>query len=443
MNRKLGLVRMGKRAKALLAQDKMYISPSYTRGYPFFMERGKGAWVWDVDGNAFLDFTSGIAVTATGHSHPRVVKAIREQAGKFLHMSGSDFYYQPEIELARRLASIAPGKEPKKVFFCNSGTEAVEAAIKLARYATGRQNFISFYGSFHGRTMGAMSLTASKEVQRLGFGPVMPGVTHVPYGDCAHCAYNLEYGTCGIACVSFIEDVVFKRTLPPEEVAAIFFEPIQGEGGYIVPPPEFFPRLKALADKHGILLVSDEIQSGLGRTGKMFAIEHWNVVPDIVTIAKAVASGLPLGAMIAPARVMNWGPGSHGSTFGGNPVACAAALETLDLLEQGLVRNSARMGEYLLKRLEAIQARSGLIGRVGGMGLMIGMEIVEDKATMKQAPALRTRIVDTCFHLGLLVLPCGPSSVRFIPPLVIGRREADTALGIFEEALGKVEKGRR
>jgi 4-aminobutyrate aminotransferase len=441
--RQMGISRLGKRASKLLLLDKKYISPSYTRGYPFFMDHGKGAYVWDVDGHGFLDFTSGIAVTSTGHSHPAVVKAIEEQARKFLHMSGSDFYYETEIALAGKLATMAPGKEPKKVFFCNSGAEAVEAAIKLARHATGRQYFISFFGAFHGRTMGALALTASKAGQRSRFSPLMPGVVHVPYGDCAHCAYNLRYGTCGIACVSFIEDVLFKRTLPANEVAAIFVEPIQGEGGYVVPPKEFHPMLRALADKHGILLVSDEIQAGMGRTGKMFAIEHWNVVPDIITVAKAVASGLPLGATIAPARLMDWPPGAHGSTFGGNPVSCAAALATVKLLENGLVTNAARMGDYLMRRLAVIQKKNRVIGRLSGKGLMIGVEIVEDKTSMKPAPALRNKIVDACFYLGLLVLPCGPTALRLVPPLVIGREEADLALDIFEKALAKVGKGRR
>jgi 4-aminobutyrate aminotransferase len=441
-NERLGLSRIGSRAGKLLALDNKYISPSYTRGYPFFMDHGKGAFVWDVDGHRFLDFTSGIAVTSTGHSHPAVVKAIEGQARKFLHMSGSDFYYAPEIELAEKLASIVPGKKPKKVFFCNSGAESIEAAIKLARYATRRQYFVAFYGSFHGRTMGALALTGSKDTQRSRFGPLMPGVVHVPYGDCAHCAYNLRYPSCDIACVSFIEDTVFKRTLPPEEVAAIFVEPIQGEGGYVVPPPGYHPRLKALAEKHGILFVSDEIQSGLGRTGKMFAIEHWNVVPDIVTVAKAVASGLPLGAMIAPADIMTWRPGAHGSTFGGNPVSCAAALETIRLLEDGLVANAAKMGNYLAKHLKVIQNRSRVLGRLSGKGLMIGMEIVRDKKSMKPAPAVRDKIVETCFSLGLLILPCGPTSLRFIPPLVIGREEADIALAIFKKAVAVAEKGR-
>lgn len=439
----LGISRIGKNARALLNKDSKYISPSYTRVYPFFMERGEGAYVWDVDANRFLDFTCGIAVTSTGHSHPKVVKAIEDQARRFLHMSGSDFYYEKEILLAERLAAVAPGNKPKKVFFCNSGAEAVETAIKLARYATGRQHFISFFGSFHGRTMGALALTASKDTQRKRFSPLMPGVTHVPYGDCAHCAYNLVYGKCGIACVDYIEEVLFKRTLPPEEVAAIFIEPVQGEGGYIVPPPEFIPRLKALADKYGILLVSDEVQAGMGRTGKMFSIEHWNVVPDIICVAKALASGLPLGAVIAPADVMAWKPGSHGSTFGGNPVSCAAALATLDLLEGGLVDNAARMGSYLIKRLKAIQERSKVVSSVTGKGLMIGLEIVEGKRTRKPAPVVRNAIVDACFHLGLLVLPCGPSTVRIVPPLIIGKKEADIGLAIFAKALARTERGKR
>lgn len=441
--KRLGITRLGRRANRLLGLDKKYISPSYTRGYPFFMDHGKGAYVWDTDGHAFLDFTSGIAVTSTGHSHPAVVKAIQHQAGKFLHMSGSDFYYEPEIALAAKLAEIVPGREPKKVFFCNSGAEAVEAAIKLSRHATRRQHFISFYGSFHGRTMGAMALTASKAGQRAHFSPVMPGVVHVPYGNCAHCVFNLEYGKCDTACVDFIENTVFKRTVPPDEVAAIFVEPIQGEGGYVVPPREFLPKLKALAEKYGILFVSDEIQSGMGRTGKMFAIEHWGVVPDIVTVAKGVASGLPLGATIAPGRLMDWAPGSHGSTFGGNPVSCAAALATIKVLEDGLIENAARMGDYLMTRLAVIQQESRTLGRINGKGLMIGIEIVEDRETMKLAPAIRDKIVDACFWSGLLVLPCGPSTLRLIPPLVIGRREADTALEILRKAIAKVEKGLR
>lgn len=439
---KLGVSRIGKRAKKLLAIDEKYISPSYTRAYPFFIDHGDGAYVWDVDGNAFLDFTSGIGVTSTGHSHPRVVEAIKKQAGRFLHMSGSDFYYDTEILLARKLARITPGSNDKKVFFCNSGAESIEAALKLARYATGRQYFIAFLGSFHGRTMGAMSLTSSRYVQRARFGPLMPGVVHVSYADCARCAYGMTYGKCDNACVSFIEDTVFKRNICPEEVAAIFVEPILGEGGYIVPPPEFHRELKKLADKYGILYVADEVQSGMGRTGKMFAIEHWGVVPDIVTIAKGVASGMPLGATVASSRIMKWEPGSHGSTFGGNPVSCAAALATIDLLEESLVDNAARMGRYLTRHLKTMQKKYRHLGRISGKGLMIGMEIIKDGRSMKPAPDVRDKIMDVCFREGLLILPCGPTSLRFVPPLVIGRKEADIALDIFDQALRKVGKGR-
>lgn len=441
-DRNLGLTRLGKKARRLKRIDEKYISSSYTRGYDFFMARGDGAWVWDVDGNKFLDFTSGIGVSATGYNNKRVVAAIEQQARKFLHMSGSDFYYEKEILLARKLASLAPGRKPKSVFFCNTGAEAVEAAIKLAKFATRRQYFIAFLGSFHGRTTGALSLTSSKAVQRAGFGPLMPGVVHVPYGDCAHCAYGCEYGTCGIRCVTYIEDVIFKKNVHPKEVAAIFVEPVLGEGGYVFPPPEFHARLRELTSKYGILLVADEVQSGMGRTGRMFAIEHYKVVPDIIAVAKGIASGLPLGAIIAPRDLMTWPPGSHGSTFGGNPVSCAAALATIDLLERGLVKNSERMGKYVMKRLVRIQRESRSIGRLAGKGLMIGMEIVKNKESMEPAPRLRTRIVQEAFWRGLLLLPCGSTSLRFVPPLVIGRKEADTALEIFEECVRLAEKRR-
>ena len=440
--RDLGLTKLGRTARRLKRADSKFVSSSYTRGYDFFMDRGEGAWVWDVDGNKFLDFTSGIGVSATGYNNKRVVSAIEKQARKFLHMSGSDFYYEKEIRLAEKLASLAPGRRPKRVFFCNTGAEAVEAAIKLARYATGRQYFIAFLGSFHGRTMGALSLTSSKAVQRAGFGPLMPGVVHVPYGDCAHCAYGLEYGKCDIRCVSYIEDVIFKKNVHPREVAAVFAEPILGEGGYIVPPPEFHVRLRDLTSKYGILYVADEVQSGMGRTGKMFAIEHYKVVPDIITVAKGIASGLPLGAIVAPRDIMDWPPGSHGSTFGGNPVSCAAALATIDLLERRLVRNAGRMGAYIMKQLAKVQEESRSIGRLTGKGLMIGMEIVKTRKTMAPAPGMRDRIVGSCFRHGLLILPCGSTSLRFVPPLVIGRKEADTALEIFEECVQLAEKGR-
>jgi 4-aminobutyrate aminotransferase len=443
LRNQLGMSRMGKRARRLLALDRKHMSPSYTRCYPLFIDHGRGAYVWDADGNAFLDFTSGIGVTSTGHCHPEVVRAVQDQASRFLHMSGSDFYYQPEIELAGRLARITPGGSSKKVFFSNSGAEAVEAAIKLARYATGRQYLIAFLGSFHGRTMGALSLTSSKNVQRAGFGPLVPGVIHVPYGDCRRCAYGRTYPGCDIACISYLENVIFDRNVSPHEVAAVFVEPILGEGGYIVPPPEFHRRLRELTSKYGILLVADEVQSGMGRTGRMFAIEHWGVVPDVVAVAKGIASGLPLGATVAPSRIMRWVPGSHASTFGGNPVSCAAALATMDLLEKSLVRNAARMGSYLLDRLEKLRKRRRHFGALSGVGLMIGMEIVRDKRSMKPAPGLRDKLVQACFRRGLLILPCGPHSVRFIPPLTIGREEADLALEVFAESLSQIGKGRK
>ncbi|MFQ6057838.1 MAG: acetyl ornithine aminotransferase family protein [Anaerolineae bacterium] len=431
----------GPRAKEYVARDAAAMSPSYTRSYPFVMDHGRGSLVWDVDGNRYIDFNAGIAVTATGHSHPDVVKAIKDQTEKFIHMSGSDFYYPVQIELAEKLTSIATGSEPKKLFFTNSGAEAIEAAIKLARYATGRPRFLAFYGGFHGRTMGALALTASKYVQHQGFAPLMPGVTHVPYGYCYRCPINLKYPQCDIACVDYIEDIVFRQAVPPEEVAAIFVEPIQGEGGYVVPPPGWHERLRALADKYGILLVTDEIQTGLGRTGKWFAIEHWGVVPDIVCVAKGIASGLPLGAMIARADLMIWPPGAHGNTFGGNPVCCAAALATLRLIEGGLMENAARMGAYMLGRLQDMQSYHPAIGDVRGKGLMIGIELVRDKATKERAPEVRDEVIQRAFKKGLLILGCGLNTVRLMPALTIDRETADTGLAIFEEALTEAEEG--
>jgi len=430
----------GPKAKAWVEKDAAAISPSYTRSYPFVMDYGKGSEVWDVDGNRFIDFNAGIAVTGTGHCHPAVVRAIQEQAEKFLHMSGTDFYYPVQIKLAEKLNALAPGPAPKKLFFTNSGAEAVESAIKLARYATGRPRFLAFYGAFHGRTMGALALTASKTVQRQGFAPLMPGVTHVPYGYCYRCSFNLEYPDCDIACVDYIEEVVFGQEVPPEEVAAIFVEPIQGEGGYVVPPPGWHERLRALADRYEILLVADEIQTGMGRTGKWFAIEHWGVVPDIVCMAKGIASGLPLGAMIARADLMTWPPGAHGNTFGGNPIACAAALETIRLVEEGLMDNAAKMGRYFLDHLDRIKDEHPSIGDIRGKGLMIGIELVKDKATREPAPELRDEVIQRAFQKGLLVLGCGPSTARFMPALNISQDIVDEGLAIFKEALTEVEK---
>lgn len=429
----------GPKAKRYVERDTEAIAPCYTRYYPFVMDHGQGSIAWDVDGNRYIDFNAGVAVTATGHSHPEVVKAIQEQAAKFIHMSGTDFYYRVQIELAEKINSLVPGDHPKQLFYTNSGTESVEAALKLARYYTKRPRMIAFLGAFHGRSMGALALTASKAVHRRGFAPLLSEVTHVPYAYCYRCPYHLHYPGCDVACVRFIE-YIFEHTVPPEEVAAIFMEPIQGEGGYIVPPPEFHPRLRALADKYGILLVDDEIQTGMGRTGRWFAIEHWGVVPDIVTIAKGVASGMPLGAMVARRELMTWPPGAHGNTFGGNPVCCAAALATIRLLEGGLIENAARMGQYMLQKAEALKERHPTIGDVRGKGLMIGLELVKDKETKEAAPALRDQVIQSAFEKNLLILGCGHSTIRMMPALTIDAKTADEGLAIFEEALSEVER---
>jgi len=403
------------------------------------MDHGQGSLVWDIDGAQFIDFTAGIAVTATGHCHPEVVQAIKDQADKFIHMSGTDFYYAVQTELAEKINSLVPGSEPKQVFFTNSGTEAVEAAFKLARYSTGCSRMIAFIGAFHGRSMGALSLTASKYVHRAGFSPLVPGVTHVPYGYCYRCAYNLEYPSCDVYCVKYIEDTLFKRLVSPEEVAAIFVEPIQGEGGYVVPPPLYHQRLCELTDKYDILLVDDEIQAGMGRTGKMFAIEHWNVVPDIVCIAKGIASGMPLGAMVARKRQMTWPSGAHANTFGGNPISCAAALATIRLIEGGYMQNAARMGERFMEQLKRMQAEHRSMGDVRGLGLMIGVELVKDKDTKEPAVDLRDAVVQKCFEKRLLILGCGMSTARFMPALNITEDLVDEGLDIFAEALTEAE----
>lgn len=429
----------GPKAQSLIASDDLYLSPSYTRVYPLAVERGEGAAIEDVDGNVFLDFTAGIAVCATGHCHPRVVAAIGEQSRRLLHMSGTDFYYAPQRDLARELARIAPGASKKRVFFTNSGAEAVEAAFKLARYHTGRPHMLAFFGAFHGRTMGALSLTGSKVNQRRGFEPLIPEVTHVGYGNCFRCPYNLAYPSCGLECVHHIEKNLFRRTVPPEKVAAVIVEPIQGEGGYIVPPPEFHRELKALCEAHGILFIADEVQTGMGRTGKMFALEHWGVEPDILCLAKGLASGMPLGAMIAREEVMDWAKGSHASTFGGNPVSCVAALETIRLLEEGLIENAARQGEVLLTGLAALARRHPIIGDVRGKGLMLAIELVRGTERLP-ATAERDLLVERCFHKGLLLLGCGESAIRFCPPLVISDDDARTALAIMAGALTEVEQ---
>lgn len=425
----------GPLASGLIQKDHRYVSPSYTRIYPLVAEKGHGLWVEDVDGNLFLDFTAGIAVCATGHSHPRVVEAIKEQADKLLHMSGTDFYYTPQIALAEKLSSVVPGEGDKKVFFGNSGAEAIEAAFKLARWHTRRELNIAFFGAFHGRTMGALSLTASKAIQKKHYNPLVPGITHVPYPYCYRCSYGLTYPRCGLECVHWIEDTLFRTVMPPEEVAAIFVEPIQGEGGYIVPPPEFHGALQGIARKHGILYVADEVQSGMGRTGKMFAMEHFGVVPDIVAVAKGIASGLPLGAMIAPSPIMDWEAGSHASTFGGNPVSCRAALATIGLLEEELMANARMQGERLMVGLKSLQDSLECIGDVRGKGLMVGVEFVKNRDTKERAGDLRNGIVARAFQKGLLLLGCGENTIRLCPALTVSREEVDVCLSIFEEVV--------
>ena len=435
----------GPEARRILALDAQYVSPSYTRSYPLVARRGSGAIVEDVDGNRFLDFSAGIAVVATGHCHPRVVEAIQKQAAELIHMSGTDFYYEGLAKLAQKLAEIAPGDNNKKVYFGNSGTEAMEAAMKLARYHTRRDKFIAFLGAFHGRTMGSLSLTASKPVQRRGFGPLVPGVYHVPYAYCYRCPYGLEPESCAVECATVIERELFRTVVPASEVAAIVVEPIQGEGGYIVPPPKFLRELRRMADEHGIALVFDEVQCGMGRTGKMWACQHAGVEPDILATAKGIASGMPLGVTISSAEFMNWGPGAHASTFGGNPVSVAAALTTIELLEQGLVENAARVGSHILGRLKDWLRRFPVVGDVRGMGLMIGIEFVTDQQTKQKAAELRDRVVQGAFQRGLLTLGCGENVLRLMPPLVIDTDQADFALDVLEEIVGTehriVERG--
>lgn len=431
----------GPQAKAFIDRDRDVVSPSYTRGYPFVMDRGRGTEVWDVDGNRYLDFSSGVAVTSTGHSHPEVVRAIQDQAERFLHMSGTDFYYPSQVELAEQLNQIAPMDVPARVFFTNSGAEAIEASVKLAMYATERPYFIAFYGGFHGRTLGALAFTASKTVQRRCFNPTSPPVTHIPYPDPYRPVLSGPGGDEGEAVIRFLEDVVFARKVCPEEVAGILVEPIQGEGGYIVPPPSFFPALRRLCDRYGILLIVDEVQSGMGRTGKWFAIEHEGVEPDIVAVAKGIASGMPLGAALAPQDLMTWPAGSHASTFGGNPVSCAAALATHRLLKNGMIDNAALMGEVLMQRLREMMPDHPCIGDVRGRGLMVGVEIVKDRETRERAPDLRNRIVSEAFYRGLLLLGAGPNTVRLVPPLNVSLAHLDEALACFESILTMVEAG--
>jgi len=432
----------GPEAKRVVAADDRIISPSYTRSYPLVAKRGRGVRVEDVDGNEFLDFAAGIAVVSTGHCHPAVVAAIQKQAGELIHMSGTDFYYESLVTLSERLSAIAPMPGPHRFYYGNSGAEAIECALKLARYHTGRQNIIAFLGAFHGRTMGALSLTASKPQQRRRFAPLVPGVTHIRYPNVYRGCEGgpQEAEAFALGCARYIEDKLFHTVLPPEEVAAIFVEPIQGEGGYVVAPTIFMQELRRICDKHGILLVADEVQSGAGRTGKWWAIEHTGVEPDIVCSAKGIASGMPLGICMTKASIMDWKPGSHASTFGGNPVCIAAALATLDVLQNEGLANATAQGERMFSRLRGWPKKHPIVGDVRGRGLMIGIEIVKDQETREAAPALRDRIVDLAFERGLLILGCGENSIRLAPPLIVKEEECLVALDILEECVSTAER---
>jgi 4-aminobutyrate aminotransferase len=432
----------GPRARAAIAADTRLISPSYTRSYPLVARRGRGVRVEDVDGNEFLDFAAGIAVVSTGHCHPEVVAAIQKQAAELIHISGTDFYHEPLTQLADRLSAVAPMPGPHKFFYGNSGAEAVECALKLARYHTGRQQVISFLGAFHGRTMGALSLTGSKPQQKRRFSPLVPGVTHIrfPYTYRGCTGGPEEEEAFSLGCARYIEEKLFKTILAPEEVAAIFIEPIQGEGGYVVAPDNFLRELRAICNRHGILLVVDEVQCGAGRTGRWWAIEHSGVEPDMVCMAKGIASGMPLGICMTRAEIMDWVPGSHASTFGGNPISLAAAMATMDILEREGIRNAARVGEQMLQRLRPWTRTHPLVGEVRGRGLMIGIELVLDKTTREPATALRNRVEVLAFERGLMMLGCGETSLRLCPPLIVNQHEATIALDILEEVLTQVEK---
>jgi 4-aminobutyrate aminotransferase len=432
----------GPKARELLERDADVLSRSVVRWYPLVAESGSGCVVKDVDGNEYVDFNSGLVVMAVGHSHPRVVKAIKDQAEKLIHYSWTDFYYKAIVDLGEQLTKITPGSFSKKVFFSNSGAEANEAAMKMARWHTRKPLFLAYAGSFHGRSFGTMALTASKPVQRRHFFPLVPEVTHVPYPYCYRCPFGLKYPECKLWCVDFIEQEVLMKYHPPEDTAAMFVEPIQGEGGYVVPPEDYFARLKKILDKYEILMVDDEIQSGMGRTGKWFAIEHWGITPDIVTVAKALASGMPLGATVAKDEIMDWEGGSHANTFGGNPVACSAALQVIDIIkEEKLMENATRQGAYLMKRLKEMQQKYPIIGDVRGKGLMIGVEFVKDQETKTPASQEVLDVMNKCFRRGLVIITAGRSTMRFAPPLIITREILDAGLEVFEGAVKEVSAG--
>jgi 4-aminobutyrate aminotransferase len=429
----------GPAAREIIEADAQWVTPSYPRpDYKLVVRRAEGVWLEDVDGNIFLDCNAGVAVCNTGHCHPEVVRAIQEQAAELIHMCGTDFYYRHMPALARKLDEIVPVPSPTKTHFANSGTEAIETALKLAMHATGRQRFLAFFNSFHGRTLGSLSLTSSRVAQRRGFKRSALDVTHVPYPNAFRHPFTGEQSdgaTVSRACLSWIEDRLFKTTTPPEEVAAVVIEVVQGEGGYVPAPQEFLDGLRRICDEHGILLIVDEVQSGMGRTGKMFASDHYGLKPDIIAVAKGIASGIPLGACVARADLMDWKPGAHASTFGGNPVAIASALKTIELLEGGLVRNSAEVGAYIQDGLRRLARKYDCIGDVRGLGMMIGVEFVAGSGSRDAAPELRDRVEMECYKRGLILLGCGHNTIRWSPPLILTRENADVALEIFDEAV--------
>lgn len=432
----------GPKARGIVERDHALISPSFGRAYPLVIKSGLGSIITDVDGNEFIDMNAGLAVCSIGHKHPKVIAAIKEQVDKFLHYSYTDFYYESYVDLGETLHDLIPGDFRKKFFYGNSGAESIEAAIKLARWHSRRQGILAYIGSFHGRTMGAVSLTGSKPAQRRYFSPLVPGVEHIFYPYCYRCPFNLECPDCGFRCVSYIDDYLFHKFVPPEEVAMVVAEPIQGEGGYIVPPKGYFRELKKLLDEHGILLAMDEVQTGIGRTGKWFGIEHFNAVPDIVCMAKGIAAGLPLGVTASRADLMDWTPGSHASTFGGNPVSCAAAQAVIGIIkEEKLLENAEKQGSYIMKRLNEAMDDHPMMGDVRGAGLMVGVELVKDRDTKEPAREETVDVMMRCFRKGVAIVNCGVSTIRMMPPLVITRDLVDASLEIFLECLGEVEAG--
>jgi len=428
----------GPKAQAMLDREKFWVSQNYVKDYPLVVDKAEGMVLTDMDGNRFLDFAAGIAVCATGHCHPRVVAAIQKQAERLIHLCAIDFSYPQVVELAERLASLAPGDSKKRAYFANSGAEAVETALKLARLRTGRQKIVAFFGAFHGRTMGALSLTASKATQRKGYAPFLPEVHHTHYAVCYRCPVSRDPQTCNVECLDLLEKTLFKTVAPPEEIAAIVVEPVQGEGGYFVPKPEFLDRIARLAKEHGILVIADEVQSGFGRTGKMFASEHFGLEPDILVLAKGIASGMPISAVVASDELMQWRSGGHGSTFGGNPVSCEAAMATIDLLEEGLMDNAAKMGDYLKGRLRALMEKHACIGEVRGLGLMLAVDLVKNRVSREPDAELLEKVLHAAFEKGVAFLGCGESSVRIAPPLIVSEKEADVAVDILDQVFAEL-----